>query len=292
MNFFQVPNFLWDRDDLDPYERAILIHIARKTVGWGKMKDAISYSQFVLHLGISKSKVIKTIKKLVDKKLIVKTMEKNARGDMNPNSYYFHPDVVEAANKEQGVVSDKHHVVSEKHNGSVQEIQPLSLRNTTVVSERDRQNTLIQNTYIQKKHTQHKKEKVCVSSENQEIEKWLNEKSIVAHYPYAYKAKIREALNNGEKEAVEEFEAWKKSKEQQEQAEQEEQQLQQVEHADFSIFVQNPQVLQHYINTDKEIKYVVDPGLSTLDIYFSDGQTAHIAKSQLYPILKELGGVA
>ncbi|HID69375.1 MAG TPA: hypothetical protein EYP35_02680, partial [Desulfobacterales bacterium] len=240
MNFFQMPNFIWDRDDLDVYERAILTHLARKTMGWGKMKDAISYSQFVLQLGISKSKVIRTIKKLVDKKLIVKAMEKNARGDMNPNTYYFHPDIIKSANQERGVVS-------EKHNGSVQETQRWCLRETTVVSERDRQNTLIQKTHIQKTHTQqHEKEKVCVSSSfsntklDEQVEEWIKEKSKNANNPFAYAKKIREEYVKGTQEAIEEFESWKKSEEQQERAEQVEQQVEQIEHADFSIFVQNP----------------------------------------------------
>ena len=148
---------------------------------------------------------------------------------------------------------------------------------------------------------QHKEKKVCVSTSsysdfpvNKQVEEWIKEKSSIAHNPYAYAAKIRKAYANNEPEALEEFEMWLKQKQQQEQAEQEEQQTEQIEHADFSIFIENPQILQHYLGLQK-IKYVLDSMGSTLDIYFEDHTRMQVAKSQLYSILRELqqqGGAA
>lgn len=94
MNFFQMPHFLWDREDLDVYERAVLTHIVRKTVGWGKAKDAISNKQFIKLLGISKRKIQYVTESLVKKKLIVKSTKIGAL-----NSYQLHPQVIEDGNK-------------------------------------------------------------------------------------------------------------------------------------------------------------------------------------------------
>lgn len=94
MNFFQMPHFLWDREDLDVYERAVLTHIVRKTIGWGKTKDAISNKQFIKLLGISKRKVQYVTESLVEKKLIVKSTKIGAL-----NSYQLHPQVIEDGNK-------------------------------------------------------------------------------------------------------------------------------------------------------------------------------------------------
>jgi len=66
-----------------------------------------------------------------------------------------------------------------------------------------------------------------------------------------------------------------------------------IEHADFSFFVKNPQILQHYLSfidvQDVQIAYVVDtPGLSKIDVFLSDGRRIYVEKAKLYPILKEL----
>jgi len=103
MNFFQMPHFIWDMD-LDVYERAVLTHIVRKTMGWGKSFDGISLSQFVKDLKISKPKVISTIKLLVEKELIIKKMTKKEDGSQNFNLYQIHPKITKKANEE--VVND------------------------------------------------------------------------------------------------------------------------------------------------------------------------------------------
>ena len=103
MNFFQMPHFIWDMD-LDVYERAVLTHIVRKTMGWGKSFDGISLSQFVKDLKISKPKVISTIKSLIEKGLIIKKMTKKDDGSQSFNQYQIHPKITQKANEE--VVND------------------------------------------------------------------------------------------------------------------------------------------------------------------------------------------
>ncbi len=97
--FFQAPNYLWDLD-LDVYERTILFHIIRKTIGWGKVKDGISLSQFSNDLKISKPKVISTLKALIERGLIVKKMQKDSNGAQGYNQYFISDNVIDEANGE------------------------------------------------------------------------------------------------------------------------------------------------------------------------------------------------
>ena len=111
INFFQMPHFLWDSKvlaekfdiKLSVYERVVLVHIVRKTVGWGKIQDAISYSQFVNELGISKRQAIKVIQSLDNKGLIVKTKKMSTKGDNDSNGYELHPEVIAMGNEEKVV---------------------------------------------------------------------------------------------------------------------------------------------------------------------------------------------
>ena len=134
MNFFQVPNFLWDRDDLDVYERVVLTHIIRKTIGWGKSSDGISLSQFQKTLGISKNSVIKALKKLTEKNIIKKTLSFYENGGQSYNIYSLTKEVIKEANKELHSKGDLQGVVHEKDRGSSSDEQG-------VVHEKDTQNT-------------------------------------------------------------------------------------------------------------------------------------------------------
>jgi len=126
------------------------------------------------------------------------------------------------------------------------------------------------------------------SSSYRDLEKWLSEKSATAKNKFAYSETIRKKFLENEQSVVEEFENWKKSGEEFKHKEAEKEEKNKIEHADFSIFVRNPQNLEKHIRTEKKIKYVVDMGLSTLDITFEDLQTRNIFKKDLYPILKSL----
>ena len=130
MNFFQMPNFLWDMD-LDIYERVILTHIVRKTIGWGKTTDGISYSQFQKALGISRPKIVATIKKLEEKKIIQVIRQTTPQGH-SINLYKIHGEIIEKAN--QGVVNENNKVVNDINKGSKSDLQG-------VVNDINKQNT-------------------------------------------------------------------------------------------------------------------------------------------------------
>ena len=131
MNFFQMPNFLWDREDLDVYERTILTHIVRKTIGWGKSEDGISLGQFQKALGISKSTTIRTLKKLINKNIIVKKSNYSENGAQSFNFYSLTDEIIKLANSS---VSDEQGGCLRDTGGSISETQGG-------VSERHTQNT-------------------------------------------------------------------------------------------------------------------------------------------------------
>jgi hypothetical protein len=174
MNFFQMPNFLWDREDLNVYERAVFVHIIRKTIGWGKQKDGISLNQFTKTLNISKPKVISSIKSLIEKELIIKENIFLDNGAKSYNIYGLNPVIIEKANAEN-VVNDidrgsKSHlqgVVNDIDRGSKSHLQG-------VVNDIDTQyttNTKNTNT----KNTNTKKEKNIKKSTHT---KFINDKTL------------------------------------------------------------------------------------------------------------------
>ena len=131
-NFFtQLPNYLWDRDDLTAYDRIILIHIVRKTIGWGKTSDGISLSQFSNDLGISKNTAIKAIKSLIDKEIITQKKQKLSNGGDGFNFYEISKNIIEKVNESltkntdsgvhemnRGSSRDEHGGVHEMNRGS------------------------------------------------------------------------------------------------------------------------------------------------------------------------------
>ena len=95
--FTQLPNQLWDMD-LTVYERVVMTHIIRKTIGWGKVTDGISLSQFVETLGVSKNSIIRALKSLESKKIITKKAHKNDNGSQSFNRYGVHKNIVNQVN--------------------------------------------------------------------------------------------------------------------------------------------------------------------------------------------------
>ncbi|MEO1927563.1 MAG: replication protein [Nautiliaceae bacterium] len=134
MNFFQMPNFLWDRDDLDIYERVILTHIVRKTIGWGKSTDGISYSQFQKALGISRPKIVATIKKLEEKKIIQVIRQTTPQGH-SINLYKIHDEIIEKANEE--VINDINKGSKSDLLGVVNDINKQNASNTKYTITKD-----------------------------------------------------------------------------------------------------------------------------------------------------------
>jgi phage replication O-like protein O len=73
-NFTQIPNNYFDTimGQLNGSENLIFLAIMRKTFGWNKSKDNISYTQLAKVTGISSySTIKKAIDSLIDKKLII-----------------------------------------------------------------------------------------------------------------------------------------------------------------------------------------------------------------------------
>ncbi|WP_331774058.1 replication protein [Sulfurospirillum sp. 1612] len=84
-NFTQFPNDILDNISVfDTYEFAILSVIVRKTIGFNKKSDGISFSQFSELTGIGKTKVISSLKSLKDKQIIIASKQKTKSGS---NSY-------------------------------------------------------------------------------------------------------------------------------------------------------------------------------------------------------------
>ncbi len=96
--YTQLPNYLWDLD-LNIYQRAILVHIVRKTIGWGKDFDGISLSQFSKDLGISKPKVISTLKELKEMGLIEITNNFSQNNSKSFNTYKISKKVIKVVNE-------------------------------------------------------------------------------------------------------------------------------------------------------------------------------------------------
>ena len=126
--FTQLPNCLWDMD-ITIYERVVLVHIIRKTVGWGKLTDGISLSQFVGDLGISKYSVLKALKSLEMNKIITKTPQKKPDGSQSFNRYGMHKNIINIVNDtvvretNRGSASDEQGVVRETNRGSASDEQ-------------------------------------------------------------------------------------------------------------------------------------------------------------------------
>ena len=115
--FTKIPNIILDDTTLNVYERAILIHVARQTIGYGKKSDGISLSQFGKATGISKDKAIRTIADLNIKKQLKVTKQTSANGGKSYNRYsltlVLHKDYLVAdkdnpsTSQRQGLVADK-----------------------------------------------------------------------------------------------------------------------------------------------------------------------------------------
>jgi len=72
-NYTQIPNIYFDSimQELNGSENLVFLAIMRKTFGWRKKKDRISYSQIMKMTGLAKSTTAIAIKNLEEKNLIV-----------------------------------------------------------------------------------------------------------------------------------------------------------------------------------------------------------------------------
>jgi phage replication O-like protein O len=71
-NYTQIPNVYFDSimQTLNGSENLVFLAIMRKTFGWRKKKDRISYSQIMKMTGLAKSTTASSLKKLEDEGLI------------------------------------------------------------------------------------------------------------------------------------------------------------------------------------------------------------------------------
>lgn len=76
-NYTQAPNQLFDEwlPLLGMAELKVLMVILRKTFGWHKVRDRISLTQLETITGLQRRHVLKGVKGLVEKNLIIKTVE-------------------------------------------------------------------------------------------------------------------------------------------------------------------------------------------------------------------------
>ncbi len=193
--FTKVPNIILDDTTLDVYEKAILVHIARQTIGYRKKSDGISLSQFVKATGMGVSKVKTTIKILKTKKLIILKQQTAKNGGKSYNRYSL---------------PLSHHTTNHSHdtaNPWSPHDQPLS------------HDMAIQKKIEQKKIDKRRETETNVIfsfSENErkrEVDQFIADISMDARNPRAYKVKIKKQVDKQNKETLEEFESWYLEKE-------------------------------------------------------------------------------
>lgn len=93
-NSTQVPNKIVDlliTGKLTVEQSRVLMFICRKTIGWNKETDWITYGYFEKYLGISKGNLSPVINKLIEKKLVVR--EKRRDGSRLKCYYSLHDTV-------------------------------------------------------------------------------------------------------------------------------------------------------------------------------------------------------
>lgn len=227
--FSQIPNAVLDavmRPELDSYDRIVLLYIVRKTYGFNCDFDEISLSQFVKDLGFSKSRVIKSHKKLEslgdifihrykDQKRVqhniffmatntsIGIIESLESGAIDPKGLKFHKRLISGENIKQ---RRENQSINNDFGGSAPERQGVSSAKTGVVCDKDRGSahgvhtkdnllkTLFKDTNIKmEKSSEKKKTKADLKKEWDQLSR-EHFKQQWAIYPS--RLKEREALNH------------------------------------------------------------------------------------------------
>ena len=86
-NYTQIPNIFFDKflTILGINELKVLLVIYRKTFGWHKKKDRISLSQLEKMTGASRTHILESVEDLIQKGLIIKTLE----GDLGNQMTFY-----------------------------------------------------------------------------------------------------------------------------------------------------------------------------------------------------------
>jgi phage replication O-like protein O len=75
-NFTRIRTSIWEalsKVNLSPYESRLVDVVVRKTFGWNKVRAWISLSQFEQMSGIQRWNVQKVLKRLIEKRIIIRT---------------------------------------------------------------------------------------------------------------------------------------------------------------------------------------------------------------------------
>jgi len=200
-NSFQVPNDLVDKYllYLTDLELKVFLIIIRKTKGWQKEKDYISYSQFKRILNIKDDRTIKkAISGLIKLDLIFKF---ERRGKISEFSINLNPNPLH--------LDDPSH-----HN-----VGGTSTCNNSLHADAGRLPTY---TCTPTKDTITKDINTTTSSSCKnlkDLEDWLEEKCKNAKNKQAYKATLLKKYKKEEKSVIEEFAGWQKQKQRQKETE-------------------------------------------------------------------------
>ena len=285
VNSFQVPNLLIDKYilHLKDIELKVFLIIIRKTKGWNKEYDAISISLFKKILNLKDDRTIRKAIASLKKLDLIKKEEK--RGKITKYAINLTPNplhVDERGHEDVPPTSSCNNPLHEDVGG------PLASGCTPTKDIITKDIITKDNNHKKSKTLETKEKQSSCSSDNKNLEKWILEKSKKARNPSAYAASIKRKVLEKEQSILDEFRLWESREEEFKQKETQQEEEYKILNADYNIFINNPQILEKYIKTDKPIKQVVDNKLSTLDIFLEGGQTLNLFKKDLYPILKTL----
>ena len=206
-NFTKTPNVIFViMKFTSGSEYKIVLHIVRQTMGYNKKSDGISISQFVEATGVSSTQVKKAITALKEKKIINVTGQTQKNGGKSYNRYSINLKGVNT------LVQKLHKGTAENAQGVLQKLHKGSAENAHTKENR-------QNTIEQKKRERERGEKnkdflflklsdnLRAKKTDEYIKHLINESEYIKSKT-AFNITIRNKLNKGNREQLEDFEKW------------------------------------------------------------------------------------
>ncbi len=190
--YTRVPNAILDDVTLSLHERAILVHIARKTIGYGKKSDGISYSQFEKATGMSASKAKSVIKSLREKRRIIVKKQYKADGGSSYNRYSLTPG--------QEVAPPSQEVDTPRSHGDTPPGQEVATQKIIEQNKIDKRRETETRDNIFHTLTEHEQQR--------EANLYADHVSSDARNFTSYKAKVLKQIRKEHLETLELFEAW------------------------------------------------------------------------------------
>ncbi|MBP7552833.1 MAG: replication protein [Spirochaetes bacterium] len=131
VNFTRVPNFFLDEYIYQLSESALKVYltVVRKTIGWQKDKDFISYSQIQKMSNLSENSILKGIKELIEKNLI--ETQKFGIGKGTRISYEVKNKNTIIETKTEGNIPSKFEVIDSPKDGNTINIEGINTANTS-----------------------------------------------------------------------------------------------------------------------------------------------------------------